>query len=158
MTYKTALFEIMTDLDEIRKKRNLLYDAAEKKIDVFVGTVLLSEKHSENVAVHLRRAHEKGAKIRLLFHLTPENIDIVLKYFSFGIMLKHSPLKRYHLRIIDDNRVMVELLSTEGGGKSRIALVSLDEICTNHFIQIFNEMWEEGITVEKWRKAIMGFY
>jgi hypothetical protein len=83
--------------------------------------------------------------IRYIGDVNRDNLDAAKKFIDAGVQLRHLKMPPQMSFSISDKQVVTTIDNTEGGSKVQSLLISNDPTYLNHFKNIFQGLWENGI-------------
>ncbi|HZA08257.1 MAG TPA: HAMP domain-containing sensor histidine kinase, partial [Nitrososphaeraceae archaeon] len=101
-------------------------------------------------------AYSKGEHkgIRLVISIDRESVDIVKKFLSIGVQIRHVKNMPPIDFAVSDKEMIATIEKIESGQMIQKLLVSSEQPYIDHFTSIFDELWKNGIDANYRIKAI----
>jgi signal transduction histidine kinase len=143
---------VLQNIDEILSKgKEILETSTEFLVCSKAGGIRLVYNNYFGSYEKIMQEYSKGKHkgIRLVISIDRDSIDIVQKFLSIGVHVKHvKNMPPIDFAVSDKEMVA----SIEGEVKN--LLVSTEQPYIDHFTSIFNELWKSGIDAKDRIKAI----
>jgi hypothetical protein len=143
--YETRIIEKSDEI--IKEISHLIASSNELVVCLNSGGMVYSHKHFFDIKKKLLDKQKKGEHkgIRYITNIDSENVHIAKLYLDYGVQIKHirnlPPLNFG----VSDKEIATTIEKMENGNYVQSLLISNDPTYLNHFRNIFEEVWENGI-------------
>ena len=145
--------KVLNNVDEILKKGR---DILEKSLDFMVcskfGSLRLVynnyfDLYEKAMTTKYKNMQHKG--IRLVTSIDKDSAELVKKFVSKGVRIRHLRNMPPIDFALSDKEMIATIQKTEGGYEIQNLLVSNEPAYMNHFVSIFEELWNGGIDAKE---------
>ena len=148
---------VLQNIDDILKKgKEILETSTEFLVCSKVGGIRLVYnnyfKSYEKVMQEYSKGGHKG--IRLVTSIDRDSIDIVRKFLSIGVQVRHVKNMPPIDFAVSDKEMIATIERMESGQMIQNLLVSTEQPYIDHFTSIFDELWKNGVDAKDRIKTI----
>ena len=148
---------VLQNIDEILSKgKEILETSTEFLVCSKAGGIRLVYNNYFGSYEKIMQEYSKGKHkgIRLVTFIDRDSIDIVQKFLTIGVHVKHVKNMPPIDFAISDKEMVASIEKTGSGQAIKNLLVSTEQPYIDHFTSIFNELWKDGIDTKDRIKAI----
>ena len=148
---------VLQNNDEILSKgKEILETSTEFLICSKAGGIRLVYNNYFGSYEKIMQEYSKGKHkgIRLVTFIDRDSIDIVQKFLTIGVHVRHVKNMPPIDFAVSDKEMVASIEKTGRGQAIKNLLVSTEQPYIDHFTSIFNELWKDGIDTKDRIKAI----
>ncbi|HEY6882608.1 MAG TPA: histidine kinase dimerization/phospho-acceptor domain-containing protein, partial [Nitrososphaeraceae archaeon] len=148
---------VLQNIDDILKKgKEILESSTEYFACSKAGGICLVYNNYFDSYEKVMQEYSKGGHrgIRLVTSIDRESVDIVRKFLSIGVQIRHVKNMPPIDFAVSDKEMIATIEKMEGGQMIQKLLVSSEQPYIDHFTSIFDELWKNGIDAKDRIKAI----
>jgi signal transduction histidine kinase len=148
---------VLQNIDEILSKgKEILETSTEFLVCSKAGGIRLVYNNYFGSYEKIMQEYSKGKHkgIRLVTSIDRDSIDIVQKFLTIGVHVKHVKNMPPIDFAVSDKEMVASIEKTGSGQAIKNLLVSTEQPYIDHFTSIFNELWKDGIDTKDRIKAI----
>jgi signal transduction histidine kinase len=148
---------VLQNIDEILSKgKEILETSTEFLVCSKAGGIRLVYNNYFDSYEKIMQEYSKGKHkgIRLVTSIDRDSIDIVQKFLTIGVHIKHVKNMPPIDFAVSDKEMVASIEKTGSGQAIKNLLVSTEQPYIDHFTSIFNELWKSGSDAKDRIKAI----
>jgi signal transduction histidine kinase len=148
---------VLQNMDDILKKgKEILESSTEYFACSKAGGIRLVYNNYFDSYEKVMQEYSKGEHrgIRLVTSIDRESVDIVKKFLSIGVQIRHVKNMPPIDFAVSDKEMIATIEKMESGQIIQKLLVSSEQPYIDHFTSIFDELWKNGIDANYRIKAI----
>jgi signal transduction histidine kinase len=148
---------VLQNIDEILSKgKEILETSTEFLVCSKAGGIRLVYNNYFGSYEKIMQEYSKGKHkgIRLVASIDRDSIDVVQKFLTIGVHIRHVKNMPPIDFAVSDKEMVASIEKTGSGQAIKNLLVSTEQPYIDHFTSIFNELWKNGIDAKDRIKAI----
>jgi len=148
---------VLQNIDEILSKgKEILETSTEFLVCSKAGGIRLVYNNYFGLYEKIMQEYSKGKHkgVRLVTSIDRDSVDIVQKFLTIGVHVKHVKNMPPIDFAVSDKEMVASIEKTGIGQAIKNLLVSTEQPYIDHFTSIFNELWKGGVDAKDRIKAI----